>query len=296
MKQLFGRFIATVCTVALIVSCMGASALAVEVESEDSTGRYVQLNANAASAKLVQGSMSVNSASLEKINSDFTMMGKTGLLSVESQIVDIDIQGENAVYYTVNLGGYENIISVNSHEDGVDFYSKQGDIENLVTIKDDGYAYIDGQRAGLSRNKDSVVVANSTTHWSNGPFYGTGSMYDKFRKHEEIKSVEFVNAVGDLTIATFMLFLGPIFGDVANMIGLATALADVYQKYVDNNPATKYASYKADSYTVKDGTGYIDDVYGWNYKYKFTFYMAANFDAVNYPVIYKTMYEMITSY
>ena len=100
-----------------------------------------------------------------------------------------------------------------------------------------------------------------------------------------------------MTIAAFTTVLTGIIGIPygAQMIDLGTVFAKIYREYVDNNPSTKYGSYKASSYTAKSGTGFIDNNYGYNYMYKCTFYLVPNYGQPE-NAVKQTLFEMITNY
>lgn len=179
MKNLFTKAMALICAVTVALSCVTVSSFA-QKEADANNGNTLTFSVKEAAQKLSTDASDFHSEQLEKINSDMMVLRAIGVVYNKNQVQEINVESSK-VEYTVEIGEFTNVISIEQNKDGsTDIATEQGELHTLVTITSDGTLLIDGKPAGANGKKINLTASlagYSTTHWSAGPFYGTASSY-----------------------------------------------------------------------------------------------------------------------
>ena len=140
----------------------------------------------------------------------------------------------------------------------------------------------------------------SVEDWSeNTPFYGTPSDYDCWFNDESFPNLELpkaLNAIQDsVAVGAIVLILTAGSGVLAGIgATFSSALVTAFISYArGTDPYTGAVSYKATVYTINQGTGFVNNTYGYQYRYNFTFFTRKNYGGFSYQ---ETWYHMLLNY
>lgn len=253
-----------------------------------------KLDATEISDFLTEDSVLLKNSTVDKINEDINLLNRMGILySVDKQVNEIAIENDGKIKYSIQLGEYENTISVDKTANGTKLQIQQDEISNTVLITENGSLYVDGNYIEPSTNAavtGAFAINNVFEEWSPSPPYGSSGSYKYLHHSESDSDVDFTNQIKNITVGLFNLIFAYAMGFTPIVDAIAVVLTAVYDYFKQKDPTTTSGSYKAWVYTVKDGTGYISASYGYCYKYSFYFYSSTNFSDFTYS---RTLYRQI---
>lgn len=236
-----------------------------------------------------------------KVEKDLAEIKSLGILDGSiSYLIDIkpcinknSTQVTNSGFtYTVQLDNFINNITIlsNNREETV-YYIQQDEIENILTVKNDGTLLLDGNEIIFSNQTAETVQANETiTFYQDNPPYGSSSDYNQFYDYVTDSNVGLSKAMKNIAATVFYAIIGslPVIGPGAAAVGIASVL---YVAYVELYPDTEYLSYQSSLYYHRNAsslTGYINSYGGYVTKYYTSWYAAEDFvDYVETNVYYE---------
>ena len=291
--------------VALIVVTLPTAAFAAE-EQELKYGEIscVVLNSKELNDFLNENSAQAASQSLQKVNDDLEILWNLGIVISEEQLKKVDVKENGEVTYLVKMVTNDDLISVNTLDKGTEIVVREGEITNILTLCNNGDIFLDGeliQNMTTLYSGGSVAVPYSTDYWQkNEPYYGTSTDYKyPFNQNDSFPDLNLNRALNSISDAVAISLLASMLTAAGGVIasagaGIAGAIAGGVIGYArKNDPFTSAFSYKATSYTINNGTGYINANYGYQYQYRFTFYTSTNYDGLSYK---ETWYHMNLPY
>ena len=199
----------------------------------------------------------------------------------------------------MELGKYENTISIENKSGRTEMTAQQGDISNTLTVYDDGRIYLDGKLvinkaenrkpADITMYAEGLFNANfmnklktasdvvTYDYWSSSPLHGKTADYKYHWKDESVKNLDLGKMIKSIVASVFLTILTYLVSPkLAVCIGTAVFTA-VYDYFKVNDPTSSYLSYKASVYTIKKGTPAVSNSVGSVYKYNFQFFGGKNY-------------------
>ena len=299
------KFTSMLLALALTVAILPTAAFAAEKQGLDNNElSCVVLNLKGLDYLLSEDSVQVTSQHLQKVNDDLEILWDLGIVMNEQQIEEIDIKENGKVTYLVKMVTNDDLISVNDLDKGIEIVVQEGEITNILTLCNDGNIFLDGEliqsMTGLY-SAESIIAPHSTDYWQeNTPYYGTSADYKyAFNKNDSFPDLNLNRALNSISDAVAIGLLTSLLTAGGGIIaaagaGIAGSIAGGVIGYARaNDPFTSAFSYKATSYTINSGTGYINANYGYQYQYRFTFYTRQNYGGTSYK---ETWYHMNLPY
>ena len=294
--------LSVICILTIAFTCFWNYSAVVNADiNKPGPGKHeVKFDTNGVKRKLKNNSETFKKADLDKINSDMLFLNELGILeSSEEQIKEISIDKKNKINYSVELGKYENTISVENKSGRTEMTAQQGDISNTLTVYDDGRIYLDGKlvinkaenrkpaditmyaeglfNANFMNNLKSASDVVTYDYWSSSPLHGKTGDYKYHWKNESVKNLDLGKAIKNITVSVFITVLLLVIGaKYVVSIGVAV-FTGVYDYFKVNDPTSGYLSYKASVYTIKKGTPSVSASVGSVYKYNFQFFGGKNY-------------------